>query len=128
MMEQNHPTFFITFWAIVKIGAIPSLINTNLSEDALLHCLAITNASIFLFDPIYESQVATIVDRVHEAGMELFAYGESTEFNNATTSSLARTLTPNVLSNYPDKDTDERLIRGVKLSEPGILIYTRYKV
>ncbi|KAI9260744.1 hypothetical protein BDA99DRAFT_560803 [Phascolomyces articulosus] len=124
MMEQNHPTFFITFWAILKIGAIPALINTNLNEDALLHCLFIADSRFFLFDPLFEAQVATVADTAREKGMKLYAYGESTEFNSMTTSTLGLALTPNVLSNYSDKDTDESLLRGITALTPGMLIYT----
>ena len=126
MMEQNHPTFFIVFWAILKIGAIPAIINTNLSEDPLLHCLFVAESSLVLFDPMYETQVATIATDAHEKGMRLAAYGEATEFDNTITSNLGPALTPNVLSKYSDEDTDESLIRGVTLPDLGILMYTRY--
>ena len=125
-MEQNHPTFFIVFWAILKIGAIPAIININLSEDPLLHCLSVAESSLFLFDPMYENQVATIANAAHEKGMRLAAYGEATEFDDTTTSNLGPALTPNVLSKYSDEDTDESLIRGVALPDLGILMYTRY--
>ncbi|KAI9260743.1 hypothetical protein BDA99DRAFT_513101 [Phascolomyces articulosus] len=124
MMEQNHPTFFIAFWGIMKIGAVPALINTNLSEDPLFHCLSIAESPLFLFDPMYEAQVATISDAAQEKGMKLFAYGESTEFDNATASALGPALTPSFLSRYSDQDTDESLIRGIVVGELGMLMYT----
>ncbi|KAI9482512.1 hypothetical protein BDB00DRAFT_933901 [Zychaea mexicana] len=124
MMEQNHPTFYIALWAIMKIGAIPSLINTNLQEDPLLHCLTIADTRIFLFDPMYESQVATIAEAARAAGVSLYAYGEATEFDSSTTSSLGPALTPEALAPYPDIDTDEALIKGVGVSDAAWLIYT----
>ncbi|KAI8147282.1 hypothetical protein BJV82DRAFT_664529 [Fennellomyces sp. T-0311] len=124
MMEQNHPTFFIAFWAIMKIGAVPSLINTNLQEGSLLHCLTIAETRIFLFDPVYEAQVATIADAARNAGVSLYAFGEATELSNETTSALGPVLSHDVLSSYPDLDTDEALIKGVTMADPGILIYT----
>ncbi|KAI8147281.1 hypothetical protein BJV82DRAFT_709823 [Fennellomyces sp. T-0311] len=124
MMEQNHPTFFIALWAIMKIGAIPSLINTNLQEDALRHCLTVAGSRIFLFDPIYETQVTTIADAARNTGVSLFAYGESTEFDSNTTSALGPALTPTVLQSYTDQDTDESLIKGIGISDACLLIYT----
>ncbi|KAG2224636.1 hypothetical protein INT45_007881, partial [Circinella minor] len=124
MMEQNHPTFFIVFWGILKIGAVPAIINTNLSEGSLLHCLSVAESLLLLFDPMYETQVATIANAAHEKGMRLAAYGEATEFDNTTTSNLGPALTPNVLFKYSDEDTDESLIRGVTLPDLGALMYT----
>ncbi|KAI8147283.1 hypothetical protein BJV82DRAFT_648107 [Fennellomyces sp. T-0311] len=123
IMEQNHPTFYIAMWAIMKIGAIPSMINTNLQENALLHCLTVADTRIFLFDPVYESQVSTIAEEARAAGVSLYAYGEATEFEEST-SLLGPSLTPNALAPYSDEDTDESLLKGVGVSDPAWLIYT----
>lgn len=125
-MHQNHPTFYIMWLAVLKIGATPALINTNLSENSLLHCIKVANARVFVFDPCYEQQVATIADQLKQADIELFAYGEDTETQELATLSIgAPTLTPSVLAGYSDKDTDEELLKGVVSSDPAMLIYTR---
>ncbi|KAI9260766.1 hypothetical protein BDA99DRAFT_560827 [Phascolomyces articulosus] len=124
IMLQNHPTFYIAMWAIMKIGAIPSFINTNLQEDALLHCLTVSNTKIFLFDPMYENQVATIAEKARASGTNIYAYGEATEYDGEYTNSLALALTPKVLSAYPDNDTSESLIRGIGITDVALLIYT----
>ncbi|KAI8143898.1 hypothetical protein BJV82DRAFT_609800 [Fennellomyces sp. T-0311] len=124
MMHQNHPTFYITWLAVLKIGATPALINTNLAEDSLLHCIKVANSKLFLFDPKFEQQVATIQEQLRDAGTELFAYGEATETEELPALPFAPTLTPSVLAQYPDKDTDERLLSGVSNSDPAMLIYT----
>ena len=72
---QNHWTFFIALWAISKIGVM-SLVNTNLQEEALLHCMTIAEARVLLFDSIYESQIATISNAACDAGISPCAYGE----------------------------------------------------
>ncbi|KAI7853485.1 hypothetical protein BDC45DRAFT_536190, partial [Circinella umbellata] len=124
MMLQNHPTFYTAMWAIMKIGAIPSFINTNLQEDALLHCLTVAKAKIFLYDPIYEEQMSTVEDKARASGVTLYAFGEATEYDGEYTSSLASALTPRALSAYSDNDTSESLIKGVGLKDPAWLIYT----
>ncbi|CDS11756.1 hypothetical protein LRAMOSA04019 [Lichtheimia ramosa] len=124
MMHQNHPTFLITFWAISKIGAIPSLINYNLSGDALLHCLTVAKSKIFLFDPMFEDQVATIAQAAQkDAGVQLAAYGEATEFQE-TSCQLAPALVPSVLRHYSAEDTSEHLLKGIGLKDVCFLIYT----
>ncbi|CAO3696170.1 hypothetical protein G6F70_006909 [Rhizopus microsporus] len=124
MMLQNHPTFYISLLAISKIGAIPSLINTNLVDDSLLHCLRIASTRLLLFDPVYEKQVATILDACRELNVNLIAYGESTEENELPSLPFASTLTPSVLASYSDADTSEEPLKGVKPSDAAYLIYT----
>lgn len=125
MMHQNHPTFYITWLAVLKIGATPALINTNLAENSLLHCIKVANSALFLFDPVYEKQVATIADQLAEAGIKLYAYGEATETNELPPLSIAPTLTPSVLAGFSAKDTDEQLLKGITSTDPAMLIYTR---
>ncbi|KAI8390250.1 hypothetical protein BD560DRAFT_380393 [Blakeslea trispora] len=124
MMHQNHPTFFITLLGISKIGAIPSLINTNLSEKALLHCIKIAESKLLIFDPLFEAQVATISKECQEMGIELIAYGEATENESSNPIPYASTLTPYTLSGHTDKDTSEDFLRGIGNSDPAYLIYT----
>ncbi|KAI8338476.1 hypothetical protein BC941DRAFT_494154 [Chlamydoabsidia padenii] len=121
MMHQNHPTFFISLLAISKIGAVPSLINNNLADDALLHCINIAEAKIFLFDPVYEQQVATITDRTNN--VQFYAYGEATETTEISVA-LCPALTPKILQAYSDRDTDEKYLKGVGNSDAAFLIYT----
>ncbi|CAO3598286.1 unnamed protein product [Absidia cylindrospora] len=121
MMHQNHPTFFISLLAISKIGAVPSLINNNLADDPLLHCVNIAEANLFLFDPVYEKQVATITDRA--TNVRFFAYGEATE-TAETTVALCLSITPKVLQPYSTRDTDEKYLKGVGNSDAAFLIYT----
>ncbi|KAI8096747.1 uncharacterized protein BX664DRAFT_370392 [Halteromyces radiatus] len=121
MMHQNHPTFFITLFAISKIGAIPSLVNNNLADASLLHCIKIAETKLFLFDPVYEKQVATVI---HQAtGVQFFSYGEATELTE-TSIDLCPTITPQVLHPYSDHDTDEKYLKNISNSDAAFLIYT----
>ncbi|KAI9320856.1 hypothetical protein BX666DRAFT_1245258 [Dichotomocladium elegans] len=124
MMLQNHPTFYICWLAILKIGAVPALINTNLAEDSLHHCIKVAGASLMLFDPVYEQQVSTIAERLAAEGIELYAYGETTETSDLPPLSIAETITPSILANFTDKDTDEALLKGIGNSDAAMLIYT----
>ncbi|KAI9493492.1 hypothetical protein BDB00DRAFT_373773 [Zychaea mexicana] len=124
MMLQNHPTFYITWLAILKIGATPALINTNLAEDSLFHCINVANSKLFVFDPKYAEAVGTIADRLKVEGVALYSYGEATENDELPSLSIAPTLTPSVLAKYSVKDTDEKLLSGVSNSDPAMLIYT----
>lgn len=125
MMEQNHPTFFISLLAISKIGAVPSLINTNLSDAPLLHCIKIASTKLFLFDPVFAKQVETIADKCKELNVELVTYGEMNETQEHPGFPFAAPLNPSELAKCSDKDTSEKPLRGVQPSDPAYLIYTR---
>ena len=130
MMHQNSPAFVISFLAITKIGAIPSFINTSLIEGSLLHCIKIAKTRLFLFDPLYASQVATIETDVKALGVELYVFGEDNNNDNIddkTQQALERfsRLKPEILNEYSSQDTDESYLRNVTPTTPAMLIYTR---
>jgi acyl-CoA synthetase (AMP-forming)/AMP-acid ligase II len=125
MMHQNHPTFFIMFFAISKIGAIPSLINTNLSDSSLFHCIKIAGSKHLIFDPVYANQVEAIVQSCAELNINLIAYGEDNETNDIPDYSFAHSLNPSELVRYSDEDTSETYLKGVQPADAACLIYTR---
>lgn len=124
-MHQNHPTFFILQLAISKIGAIPSFINTNLTEASLFHCIQIADTKLFLFDPVYAEQVSTVINQCQDLSVRLYSYGENTLEKEVDQLPFAKSLTPDVLSQYSDSDTSEDYLKGIGLGDAAYLIYTR---
>lgn len=47
---QNSPDFIFAWLGLWAIGAAPAMINYNLSEKALLHCLKLSRAKFLLVD------------------------------------------------------------------------------
>jgi len=45
---ENRPDLLIVYSAMAKIGALNSMINTNLRQDALRHCLTLHPAKIYI--------------------------------------------------------------------------------
>ena len=45
---ENRPELLIVYSAMAKIGAVNSMINTNLRQDALRHCLALHPAKVYI--------------------------------------------------------------------------------
>ncbi|ORX45313.1 acetyl-CoA synthetase-like protein [Hesseltinella vesiculosa] len=123
MMLQNHPTFIVAWFAILKIGAVAAFINNNLQEDSLAHCAKVSSARIFLFDPVYDTQVSTILDKVNPA-TQFVAFGEATEYNNIPALPFGQTLNPDDLAPFPVTDTDDNLIRHATADDNAMLIYT----
>ena len=56
IMMTNRPEFLMIFYALGKIGAIASLINIDLREMTLMHCLKLTPGKLIIIDEnCYES-------------------------------------------------------------------------
>lgn len=124
VMQQNHPCILIALWATLRIGAVPALINNNLSQDPLLHCLTVAKTSLLLFDRVYEPMVATVAEAAKEKGINSVA----TEFDNSATCQIAPCLTPSTLRQFSatDEDIGEACLKGITPYTPCVLIYTRY--
>jgi len=45
---ENRPELLVVYSAIAKVGAINSMINTNLRKESLLHCLTLNPGSIYI--------------------------------------------------------------------------------
>ncbi|KAI8343409.1 hypothetical protein BC941DRAFT_411291 [Chlamydoabsidia padenii] len=122
MMLQNHPTFIILWLAIIKIGAIAVFINTNLSDDSLLHCIKIVDSKMVLFDPLYQEQVSTIRSKID---VPIYAYGDAAQHTEQVSSfSWAPTLTPSILATYTDYDVNEDFIKHTTMSDTAMFVYT----
>lgn len=75
---------------------------------------------------MFEDQVATIAQAAQdEGGVQLAAYGEATEFEEATCQ-LAPALVPSRLRHYSAEDPSEHLLKGIGIKDVCFLIYTRY--
>jgi len=48
VMMENRPDLLAVYSAIAKIGAVNAMINTNLRQDSLLHCLTLNPAHAFI--------------------------------------------------------------------------------
>jgi acyl-CoA synthetase (AMP-forming)/AMP-acid ligase II len=50
VLQDNGLDILLVFLALLKIGAIPAFINTNLTGDSLLHCITIVDSVAVVFD------------------------------------------------------------------------------
>ena len=48
MYINNSPEFMFAWWALYKIGAIPSPINTSVTEEPFRHCLRVSDSKYLL--------------------------------------------------------------------------------
>lgn len=50
LMMDNSPEFVCTWLGLSKIGVVTALINTNLRQTSLAHCVNISKCSAFIFE------------------------------------------------------------------------------
>ncbi len=60
---KNSPEFIFSWLGLWSIGAAPAMINYNLAENALTHCLNISGANVMLVDddPVFTARLAAVV-------------------------------------------------------------------
>ena len=68
LLMENRPEFIIIGFALNKIGAVASYLNTNLRLKHLLHCITISTAKTVIFGTELTSAVEQIVDTLQRDG------------------------------------------------------------
>ena len=72
MMVENRIEFLIGVLAIMKLGAIAALINTNLRENPLRHCITTTESKICLFGMELVNAIDEVREDLHMQGDDAF--------------------------------------------------------
>ncbi|CAG7716241.1 unnamed protein product [Allacma fusca] len=89
---ENCPQYAATWLGLSKIGVVPALINTNLRNEPLRHCLDIVNCKAV----IYSEDLSDAVDDLIKAGhltVPVFSYSKSTDVKIASATNLPTELT-----------------------------------
>ncbi len=64
LVMENRPEFLLTITALQKLGAAPSLINTNLRGRQLVHCLNVTSSKFCVFGEELSEAIAEVRDEL----------------------------------------------------------------
>lgn len=48
MFINNSPEFYVLWWALFKIGAIPAPLNTSIGQEPFRHCLKVSTAEFLI--------------------------------------------------------------------------------
>ena len=57
LVMANHPAFLINAWAAIRLGAVATLVNTNLTGAALEHALLATSPRLFVVGREFKAEV-----------------------------------------------------------------------
>ncbi|KAJ3310916.1 Fatty-acid-CoA ligase FadD6 [Boothiomyces sp. JEL0838] len=111
LILENSPDFFITWFAVLKIGGTAAFINTNLKENALAHVLKEASAKVIV---MHESLVGNIMTIEHSEfdilffdGTEKLAFGTNIDISTGS-----------------EKEPDPKLRSDISISDPAAYIYT----
>ena len=118
LIVENRPEFVFAVLGIMKIGATVALINTNLREEPLRHCITLINSKICVFG----TEVADAIDGVRnqlelEAGSGFLAIQDGDD----PIPEWARDL--GVLSHNQD-DTNPPETKDITIGSTAMYIFT----
>lgn len=57
LVMANHPAFLVNAWAAIRLGAVATLVNTNLTGAALEHALRSTSPRLFVVGREFKAEV-----------------------------------------------------------------------
>ncbi|XP_037078682.1 long-chain fatty acid transport protein 4-like isoform X1 [Pollicipes pollicipes] len=64
LFVENRPEFVATWLGLAKVGVIPALINFNLKEASLLHCIQVAGCKALIYGVELSNAVADIQDKL----------------------------------------------------------------
>ena len=118
----NKPEFIFIWLGLLSIGAVPALINFNLTSTPLLHCITAADAKLFIFD----SEIAANVEAIKDS---LTGIRSICLMDDSTPAGFANTCwTECVSSHFMSTQSTERppdsMRSGVKLIDIEMLMFT----
>ena len=72
LMIENRIEFFVAVVAVMKLGAIGGLINTNLRENPLRHCVTVTESKVCLFGMELVEAIDQVRSDLHLEGNDAY--------------------------------------------------------
>jgi len=119
MVMENKPEFIAWWLGLTKIGAEVAMINFNIKQKGLVHCIKVANSVGVLFDCDTEENVHAVEGEL--AGTKLFYWGGPPVKDFKEVSAV----THDVLLNYSRDDSSFVAMRkGIKMSDNFGFIYT----
>jgi fatty-acyl-CoA synthase len=80
MYMGNRPEFVVTWLAMAKIGVLAALVNYNLKQKSLEHCITISKAKGVLFSVELAGSIAELADGFKSRGLQLMCTGGAVDF------------------------------------------------
>jgi acyl-CoA synthetase (AMP-forming)/AMP-acid ligase II len=120
----NKPDFLFIWMGLLAIGAIPALINYNLTSTPLLHCITAADATIFIFDSEIAANVETIKGGLGTRGIRSFCLIDPSCPGEFADLSWAERISPQVIMLQSTERPPDSLRSGTKLTDIEMLMFT----
>ncbi|XP_077988526.1 long-chain fatty acid transport protein 2-like [Glandiceps talaboti] len=70
VLMYNEPAFFWTVFGLAKVGIKGALLNVNLRNESLVHCLDISNAKVIIVGEVFSDQLLQALHQISETLQE----------------------------------------------------------
>ncbi len=126
LIMENRPEHMFIWSGLSKIGAVAALINYNLRDKALLHCIAVASCKRIIFGSECADQVMGVASEMDKLGYELFVQGPvSNELNATLQAKLPKAVhIDGSLSSQSREQVSRQYREGVKYTDAAMYIYT----
>jgi len=115
LFMENRPEYVATWFGLSKVGIVTALINNNLSDEALAHCVNIADAKAVISGADQDDAMASTID-LFKGDPALWTWG-GTETNRV------RALEPVLAEQSPERP-DRSHRDGIKAAELALFVYT----
>ena len=120
----NKPEFIFVWLGLLSVGAVPALINYNLTSKPLFHCITAANAKLLIFDSEIAANVERIKEDLSKAGIRSICLLDSSIPISTVDPSWTETITSHAISAHSSERPPDSLRAGPKLTDMEMLIYT----
>jgi len=119
----NRPEFVGTWLGLTKVGIRVALLNFNLRNVALTHCIKTGECKALIYDADLSECITEILPQLAELKIPLFAFGGDQEAANSVNASLLQPALDSS-SSLAVAPAFRASARGAKIDEPFAYIYT----
>jgi len=119
LLMENKPEFIGWWLALTKIGAQVGMINYNVKQKGLVHCIKVANSKALIFDTDVEENVFDVEAELE--GPQLFYWGKD---NVKPFKSIHTVNHDELLSLSRDGSSFPAMRKGLKMSDNFGFIYT----
>jgi acyl-CoA synthetase (AMP-forming)/AMP-acid ligase II len=121
----NKPEFLFVLYGLLCIGAVPAIINFNLSSNPLVHCVTAANAKTLIFDSEIAANVVGIKESLAEKGIRSFCLIDSYGNPPKEDVSWAQSVTASSIETQSSSERPPDSLRsGPELIDMEILMFT----
>jgi acyl-CoA synthetase (AMP-forming)/AMP-acid ligase II len=121
----NKPEFLFVMLGLLAIGAVPVLINFNLTSKPLLHCITVADSKLFIFDCEIASNVEGIKESLTQAGIRsICLLDDDTPTPPENTTWTECVSTQHVSTQCSAERPPDSMRSGAKLIDMEMLMFT----